>query len=90
MDMETYAINPNVSWKLLKESVVAVNLDDGNYYTNNAVASKVWQYVDEKKTLGDIIQLISDEYLDADRKEIENDVKEIIQYWLSEKLLTKQ
>jgi hypothetical protein len=87
--MNLFTINSNISWKLLKDAVVAVNLDDGNYYTFNLTASMIWQYIDEKKSVQEIEQLISEEFPDMEMLQIKEDIKEIMDFWLSEKLIMK-
>ncbi|MDR2057674.1 MAG: PqqD family protein [Dysgonamonadaceae bacterium] len=46
--------NANISWKLLKDKVVAVDLDNGSYYTFNFTSSLIWQYIDQEKTIAEI------------------------------------
>lgn len=87
--MNLFTINSNISWKLLKDAVVAVNLDDGNYYTFNFTASMIWQYVDEKKSVGEIEQLICEQFPETEEQQVKEDIKEIIDFWLSEKLIMK-
>jgi hypothetical protein len=90
METQTYLINTNISWKLLKENVVAVNLDDGNYYTFNYTSSLIWQYVDQGKTIAEIEQLISEQFPETASQTVKEDAVEIIEYWLSEKLISKE
>lgn len=86
--METnYSISSNISWKLLKENVVAVNLDDGNYYTFNPTASLIWQYVDQGKSVSEIENLMQKEFSDIDKQTIKQDTAEIIGFWESEELI---
>lgn len=87
MNTEFYLINSNISWKLLNDSVVAVNLDDGNYYTFNYIASMIWQYVDQNKTVNDIEQLIGEAFPDIEIQRIREDIKEIIGFWETEQLV---
>jgi hypothetical protein len=88
MSSDVYAINSNISWKLLGDTVAAVNLDDGNYYTFNATASMIWQCVEEKKSLTEIELFMSREFPDMDTAGIKQDIKEITDYWISEKLIS--
>lgn len=88
MDKTVYKINSNISWKLLKDSVVAVNTDDGNYYTFNYTSSLVWQWVDQAKTTEELVQLLQAEFPENSTA-IPQDIQEIINYWLSEKLINK-
>jgi len=87
METQTYSINANISWKFLKDNVVAVNLDDGNYYTFNYTSSLIWQYIDEGKTVMEIEQMIDKQFSEVATQTVKDDIVEIIEYWLSEKLI---
>jgi len=88
MDKSVYKINSNISWKLLKDNVVAVNTDDGSYYTFNYTSSLVWQWVDQAKTGEELVQLLQEQFPE-NSDAIPQDIKWIIDYWLSEKLISK-
>jgi hypothetical protein len=90
MERQMYTINSNISWKLLKDNVVAVNLDDGNYYTFNFTSSLIWQYIDQGKTITEIERLLSEQFSDVTGQVIAKDLSETIEFWLSEKLITKK
>jgi hypothetical protein len=90
MDTHGYSINSNISWKLLKDKVVAVNLDNGAYYTFNFTASLIWQYIDQGKTLTEIERLISEQFSEITGQVVAKDLSETIEFWLSEKLITKK
>ena len=87
MEKQTYSINARISWKMLKDSVVAVNLDDGNYYTFNFTSSLIWQYIDQGKTVKEVEQLISKQFPEIENQTVKNDLHDIIKYWLSENLI---
>jgi len=83
----SYSIPSNISWKLLKDNVVAVNLDDGNYFTFNETSSLIWQYVDQGKTLDEIEALLKSEFPEIAEDTLKEDINDMIEYWLSEKLI---
>jgi len=89
MDKSVHKINSNISWKLLKDNVVAVNTGNGNYYTFNYTSSLVWQWLDQAKTEEELVQLLRAEFPE-NSDSIPRDIKEIINYWLSEKLINKE
>jgi hypothetical protein len=89
MKTHSYSINSNISWKILKDNVVAVNLDDGNYYTFNFTSSLIWQYLDQGKTIPEIEQLLAGQFSDVTGEAVKEDLNSIIDFWLSEKLITK-
>ena len=88
MDKSVYKINSNISWKLLKDKVVAVNTDDGSYYTFNYTSSLIWQGIDQAKTVEEITRLLQAEFPE-NSDSILQDIQEIINYWLFEKLINK-
>ncbi|MDR3219612.1 MAG: PqqD family protein [Dysgonamonadaceae bacterium] len=87
MKAQVYSINLNISWKVLKENVIAVNLDDGNYYTFNFTASLIWQYVDQGKSLQEIEQLMKEQFPDVTVQSLKQDIDDSIGFWTSEKLI---
>jgi hypothetical protein len=87
MESKNYLIHSNISWKLLKDAVVAVNTDNGSYYTFNPTASAVWQLIDEGNTATEIVNLFKEQFPEQLEETIEKDVEEIIVYWESEKLI---
>jgi hypothetical protein len=88
MESKNYLIHSNISWKLLKDAVVAVNTDNGSYYTFNSTASAVWQLIDEGKTPAEIVYLFKEQFPEQPKETIKKDVEEIIAYWESEKLIS--
>ncbi|MDR1274357.1 MAG: PqqD family protein [Odoribacteraceae bacterium] len=89
MKTRCYSINPNISWKLLKDKVVAVNVDNGNYYTFNFTSSLIWQSVDQGKSVAEVEQLLAEQFPEVTSQVIEEDVNEIIDFWMTEKLITE-
>ncbi len=80
-------INNNISWKVLSEKVVAVNLDNGNYYTFNETASYIWQKLDKISDVGTIVKDMMNVYDIPDEKQLMADVEEIVDFWMQEKLV---
>jgi hypothetical protein len=89
MKTRGYSINPNISWKLLKDKVVVVNIDNGNYYTFNFTSSLIWQSVDQGKSVAEVEQLLAEQFPEVTSQVIEEDVNEIIDFWMTEKLITE-
>ena len=52
----------NISWKQLGDRVVAVDTNNGDYYTLNEVASTIWVAISENKSVDDIVAQIIEEY----------------------------
>lgn len=81
-------INDNISWKILSAKVVAVNLDNGNYYTFNETASYIWQKLEKSNVVENIVKEMLNDYAINDEKQLTADVNEIIDFWINEKLVS--
>lgn len=84
---KTLKINDNISWKVLSEKVVAVNLDNGNYYTFNETASYIWQKLDKTGDMDVIVKDMLNDYEIPDEKQMMADVEKTVNFWIQEKLV---
>lgn len=82
-----YEINKNITWKSLDTGIILLNLDSGDYFTLNEIASFIWKGLLEDKGLDDIVGSIVDSY-DCDKDTAEKDVNEQIKDLLEEKVIT--
>ena len=83
-----YAIDTEkVSWRVIGDELLVLNLDNGNYYDLNEVAGQVWNGIIEKKSLGEIFETLKKEYR-VDEKRLESDLKKIVAELQKEKLIT--
>ncbi len=78
----------NISWKRLGDRVVAVDTNNGDYYTFNEVASTIWVSLDENKTIDDIVSLILEEYDITDPDAVRRDIETQIADWKEMKLIS--
>lgn len=67
-----------VSSDFLDGETVILNLKDGVYYGLNAVGSRIWQLIQEKKSVGEIIETLLDEY-DVDPEQCEREVLALLE-----------
>ncbi|MDD5584678.1 MAG: PqqD family protein [Candidatus Omnitrophica bacterium] len=90
MDLsQKYTINTEkLSWRVIDDEVVILNLDSGNYYDLNAVGARIWNAITKKKSLGEIIEALKEEY-QVDGKRLENDLKKILLDLEKEQLIKK-
>lgn len=90
MDLnQKYTIDTDkVSWRVIDGEVVILNLDNGNYYDLNAVGTQIWNAITQKKSLGQILETLKNEY-PAEEKRLENDLKKILLDLEKEKLIKK-
>jgi len=54
-----------------------LNIKDGIYYGLDPVGAKIWNFIQKPKVIGDIIEIIYDEY-DVDKDQCTNDIFELI------------
>ena len=80
-------ISKNVTWKPLGEKIVAVKVDTGEYYTMNEVSSLIWRGINDGKSIDEICEQILQEYDNADKASILNDIEEQISEWKQELLI---
>lgn len=71
----------NISWKQLGDRVVAVDTNNGDYYTLNEVASTIWVAISENKALDDIVAQIMEEYDITDEAKVRQDLDTQLAQW---------
>lgn len=71
----------NISWKKLGDRVVAVDTNNGDYYTFNDVASTIWLGISENKSIDDIVAQIMEEYDTADEAKVRQDIDTQLAQW---------
>ncbi|MGC9489956.1 MAG: PqqD family protein [Thermovirgaceae bacterium] len=69
--------NSGLVWSDLEEDTVLLDADAGTYYTLNEVAASVWEKIDGKRTIGDIVELMLEEY-DVERATLERDMEDLV------------
>jgi hypothetical protein len=67
-------------------SLVLLNPKSGEYYTLEAVGTRVWQLCDGKRTISEIAATIAEEY-DESPETIERDVMELVKELMDEELV---
>src|SRR5258708_5048918 len=67
-------------------SLVLLNPKSGEYYTLEAVGTRVWQLCDGKRAIGEIADIIAQEY-DESPRTIESDVIELVKELMDEDLV---
>ncbi len=77
----------NISWKSLNDRIVAVDVNTGDYYTFNEVASTIWIAVSENKSVDEIVAQILDEYDITDAETVRKDIDTQLTEWKEMKIL---
>ena len=67
-------------------SLVLLNPDSGEYYTLEAVGTRVWQLCDGKRTIAEIATMIAQEF-DESPEVIESDLIELVKELMDEELV---
>jgi hypothetical protein len=65
---------------------VILHLDDGVYYGLNEVGARIWQLVQEPRTLSELVDAIVSEY-DVPREQCQEDVQGLLTELLEKKLV---
>jgi hypothetical protein len=69
-----------------EESLVLLNPKSGEYYTLQAVGTRVWQLCDGKRTISEMAAIIAQEY-DESPDVIEGDVLDLVKDLMDEELV---
>lgn len=77
----------NISWKQLSDRIVAVDTNNGDYYTFNEVASTIWVALSEDKSIDAIVAQILEEYDITDPEAVRSDIEAQITKWKEMKLI---
>jgi hypothetical protein len=78
--------NGDVVWQVLEGECVILNPLDGTYFGLNDVGLSFWEKVDGTRTVGDITDLLINEY-DVDRATLRGDILELVEAMLAQNLL---
>jgi hypothetical protein len=81
----SYHRSKKITWRVVEEDSVLLNLDTGYYYTLNEVGRFLWESLDGTKKLSAIHKEILDHY-DVDPETAKNDILELIDDLLKEGL----
>jgi hypothetical protein len=74
--------------KGVSDSLMLLNLDNGQYYKLDEVGSRVWELCDGKRTAADVISVIIDEY-EGPADAIEADILELLRDLVHEKMVVE-
>ena len=70
--------NPNAAYRLYDGEATVVLPDRSEVHVINAVGSLVWDRIDGRRTLGEILEAVLEEF-EIGRDEVEQDVHEFIE-----------
>jgi hypothetical protein len=72
----------------LAEEVVILNLRNGEYYGLNEVGAKIWNLIQEPRTLDSVVENIMRDYPEVDSEQCAADVREIVEQFIEADLVT--
>ncbi len=72
-------------WNIVDDEVVLLNLDSGHYYSLNESGRRIWELLDGKNTIPDIVNIICNEF-DIEQKKAADDINSLVDDLLKEKL----
>ncbi len=78
--------NEKISFRIIDEQAVILNLDSGVYYSLNEVGSRAWDLCDGSKSIRDIATAICVEF-EVERETAEKDILEVMDDLVREGLI---
>ena len=73
---EVYSLSPVASFQSVGDGAVVLLADSGQLYSCNDTSEAFLRHVDGKRSLGDIVDLLAEEY-EVDREMLEADLAEL-------------
>jgi hypothetical protein len=83
-----YYIKPfsSVAWKCEERDGIVLDLESGNFFVLNEVASRFWERADGSRTISYIINALSDEF-EEDPAIIESDITKLVETLMANNLV---
>lgn len=72
--------------RLVEDQVLLINLSTGDYYSLDSVGSLIWQRIDGKHTIEDLVDSVWQEY-EVDKAQVVDDVLRLAEHLTDEGLL---
>jgi hypothetical protein len=86
----TYAINPNLAWRVIDEEIVILKISTTTYYSLDPVGAFIWRRMEEApKTRNELVTDVL-EHFEAESATVEKDLDELLTDLVREDLLLKQ
>lgn len=91
MDLsQRYTVDKDkVTYRVIDNEAVILNLDNGYYYSLNTVGTEIWENMDKKKSLIDILNFLKGKYQFSERG-LKTDLMKLVRDLEKEKLIEKQ
>lgn len=76
----------NITYRIIDNEAVILNLDNGYYYSLNEVGTRIWQMIEKEKKLIEILSSLNEEY-QVDEKILKDDLISLVKDLEKEKLI---
>ena len=90
MDLtQRYTIDKDkVTYRIIDNEAVILNLDNGYYYSLNEVGTRIWEAIDKQKSLDQVLSLLKEEYQLPERQ-LRSDLMGLVKDLEKEELIKK-
>ena len=80
-------ISPNVVSRAVGDETVILDLESGTYFGLDSIGARVWQMMEEGRTLSEICDVMVDEY-DVSRETLEQDAVRLASELAAKRLIS--
>lgn len=89
MDLvQKYLIDDDeVEYRVIDGEAVILNLGNSCYYGLNKIGTKIWEFMNKKKNIGEILGMLKKEYPGVSEQQLKNDLSEFMKTLEKEKLV---
>lgn len=84
-----YKIKEGLVWDEVEEKIVVLDSKNGKYFSLNKSAGEIWSYLKKGLDERDMVSKVLKKYESSQRKDIETDIKKLLETLLKEGLLTE-
>jgi hypothetical protein len=85
-----YKINSeNITYRIIDNQAVILNLNTGDYYSLNETGTFIWGLIEKGITREDLIDRVLEEYA-IDKKDVIRDIKLLLKDLISEKIVKQE
>ncbi|MBL7196907.1 MAG: PqqD family protein [Candidatus Omnitrophica bacterium] len=90
MDLtQRYTIDKDkVTYRIIDNEAVILNLDNGYYYSLNEVGTRIWEAINKQKSLDQVLSLLKEEYQLPERQ-LRSDLMGLVKDLEKEELIKK-
>lgn len=86
--MKKYTKNPAIKSKTMDNEQILLNLENGDYFGLNEIASDMWELIDGCNDLHEIVHKLSEKY-DVEKSVLEADVIDFIKVLIEKKIISE-